>query len=142
MEEKFFRVLLGGLMASSVPRGRPLGPDTSVRVEIRSTKDHTHLHVDESDEASRVSSFLSLTVGVRWHTLVPKLQMPAEIREKDRIRRLRLCQYLTRAGKVAILGTDFGNPEHHFGNPHAIAWQPWGQALKTYPKMDRMTNSS
>jgi hypothetical protein len=36
--------------------------------------------------------------------------MHAEIREKDRIRRLRLCQYLTRAGKVAILGTDFGNP--------------------------------
>ena len=25
MLEKFFRVLLGGLMASSVPRGRPLG---------------------------------------------------------------------------------------------------------------------
>jgi len=41
---------------------------------------------------------------------MPKLQMRAEIREKDRIRRLRLCQYLTRAEKVAILGTDFGNP--------------------------------
>ena len=36
--------------------------------------------------------------------------MHAEIREKDRIQRLRPCQYLTRAGKVAILGTDFGNP--------------------------------
>ena len=79
----------------------------------RSTKDGTHRHIDESDEASRVSSFLSLRLtnnGVRWHTLVPKVQMPAEIREKDRIQRLRLCQYLTRTGKVAILGTDFGNP--------------------------------
>ena len=41
---------------------------------------------------------------------MPKLQMHAEIREKDRIRRLRPCQYLTRVGKVAILRTDFGNP--------------------------------
>ena len=49
-----------------MPRGWPLDPDTSVRVEIRSTKDSTHRHVDESDEASRVSSFLSLTACEQW----------------------------------------------------------------------------
>ena len=90
-----------------------VGPGYFRPVGKRSTKDNTHRHIDESDEASRVSSFLSLRLtnnGVRWHTLVSKLQMRAEIREKDRIQRLRPCRYLTQAGKVAILGTDFGNP--------------------------------
>ena len=50
-----------------VPRGWPLDPDTSVRMEKRSTKDCAHRHVDESDEASRVSRFLSLD---GWRTAV------------------------------------------------------------------------
>ena len=80
----------------------------------RSTKDCSHRHVEESDEASPCIRF-SLPKrlanrSVRWHTLVPKLQMPAEIREKDRIRRERPSLYLTRVGKVAILGTYVGNP--------------------------------
>ena len=101
---------------------------------IRSTKDCAHRHVEESDEASPCIPF-SLprrlaNRGVRWHTLVPKLQMPSEIREKDRIRRLRLVQYLTRAGKVAIpdgrwqpcgqmatLEVDLATLSSSFGNP-------------------------
>jgi len=96
-----------------MPRGWPLGPDTSVRMGNGQPK--TALIVMSMNRMRRhgypVFSPLRLANnGVRWHTLVSKLQMHAEIREKDRIRRLRPCQYLTRAGKVAILGTDFGNP--------------------------------
>jgi len=96
-----------------MPRGWPLGPDTSVRMGNGQPK--TALIVMSMNRMRRhgypVFSPLRLANnGVRWHTLVSKLQMHAEIREKDRIQRLRPCQYLTRAGKVAILGTDFGNP--------------------------------
>ena len=85
MEEKLFRILLGGLMASSVPRGWPLGPDTSVRVEIRSTKDCAHLHVDESDEPSPCIPFSHrrrLAASVQQLTLVPRSQIPSEFRER------------------------------------------------------------
>ena len=96
-----------------MPRGWPLGPDTSVRMGNGQPKTALIVMSMNRMRCHRVSRFLSLRLAnrcVRWHTLVPKLQMPAEIREKDRIRRLRLCLYLTRVGKVAILGTDFGNP--------------------------------
>ncbi len=96
-----------------MPRGWPLGPDASVRVEDGQPK--TALIVMSMNRMRRhgypvFSPYRLANCGVRWHTLMPKLQMHAEIREKDRIRRLRPCQYLTRAGKVAILGKDIGNP--------------------------------
>ena len=97
-----------------MPRGWPLGPDTSVRLGNGQPK--TALIVMSMNRMRRhgypvFSPYRLANCGVRWHTLMPKLQMHAEIREKDRIRRLKPRQYLTRDGKVAILGTDFGNPE-------------------------------
>ena len=96
-----------------MPRGWPLGPDASVRVEDGQPK--TALIVMSMNRMRRhgypvFSPYRLANCGVRWHTLVSKLQMHAEIREKDRIRRVRPSQYLTRVGKVAILGTGFGNP--------------------------------
>jgi len=55
--EKFFRVLLGGLMASSVPRGRPLGPDHYVRGGERHPKTAACRHIDESGKASPRTPF-------------------------------------------------------------------------------------
>ena len=114
MEEKLFRILLGGLMAIVCPEdGRwarilPSGwkngqPKTAL---IVMSMNRMRRHGYPVFSPSRLANN-----GVRWHTLVSKLQMHAEIREKDRIRRLKPRQYLTRDGKVAILGTDFGNPE-------------------------------
>jgi hypothetical protein len=61
MLEKFFRVLLGGLMASSVPRGRPLGPGyLPSGVENGKPKTATCRHIDESGKASPRTPFSHL----------------------------------------------------------------------------------
>ena len=85
MEEKFFRVLLGGLMASSVPRGRPLEPRILPSGWRTVNQDCAHLHVENSDEPSPGISFSHRTIGqrsVQQLTLVPRSQVPSEIRER------------------------------------------------------------
>src|SRR5271165_1915008 len=105
MLEKLFRVLLGGLMASSVPRGRQLGPDTSVRVENGQPKTAPIFMSKSRMSRHRVSRSLPKTIGRRRRSVAyagAKVTGSYRIqREKDEIRQQRLVQYLTREWDVA-----------------------------------------
>ena len=58
--EKFFRVLLGGLMASSVPRGRPLEARIITSGWGTVNQDCVHLHLEKSDGPSPCIPFSHL----------------------------------------------------------------------------------
>jgi hypothetical protein len=135
MEEKFFRVLLGGLMASSVPRGRPLEPGYFRPGGDTVNQDCTHLHVEKSDEPS---PHIPLSPEDEWQTERPAAYAGAKVtgsfrnqREKDEIRQERPVLYLTQAAglakppaKLATLTPKMATLNRDFGNPNAITWQP------------------
>jgi hypothetical protein len=89
-EEKFFRICLGGPMASCLPRGRPLGPDRRVRVESGQPKTAPiFIEVGWAVTAypfSRLDGWQTGGLGsLRWrrgHRFLPESE-----REKDGIRR-------------------------------------------------------
>lgn len=90
-----------------MPRGWPLGPDHSVRVEYGQPK--TAL-IFMPKSRMRRRGYLVLSQGDEWqwcsvaHARAKVTDSLRIQREKDEIRRERPIQYLTRAGDVAILG--------------------------------------
>ena len=118
-------------MASSVPRGRPLGPDTSVRVE-NGTKDCLLPSYRRVRQGVTVYSVLSPHTEAQTACADAKVtRFLRSQREKDEIRQERPVQYLTQAARVAKLPLELATLEPKmatlggdFGNPGDPKWQP------------------
>ena len=128
----------------SVPRGRPLGPDTSVRVEIRSTKDCAHLHVENRMSRHRVSRSLTADDWPRRRSVAyagAKVTGSFRIqREKDEIRQQRLVQYLTRERDVANRQSESPVWQRNWQHRRPIWQHRWQHDLATSFSPLRMTS--
>src|SRR5271170_2284641 len=135
MEEKLFRILLGGLLAIVCPEdGRwtrilPSGWDT-VNQRLRSSS------CRKFGRAVIVYPVLSRRSLARQrrsaaYAGAKGTECCRNQREKDEIRQERLVQYLTRAAKVAkalrklaTLGQKLATLSADFVNPEGSRWQP------------------